>query len=172
MNKRLTLFLLLGLAVAAAVGYLMYRRLFRIANDEAPIIVKNGSMTAEVKRGTWVDENTHWRHQSDNTNGNTLWVQIERTTDSCPIVEGARVQIEHSQGGLTTFHPNVNGTFLTPKNDFSKDQGVERLRRGSQGYITAVHVPGAPSQPCPFTQNNLRAICIWTTSAIDSSQCQ
>ena len=173
MNKRLTLFVILGLVIAAVVSYLIFQRWFRLANDEAPIIVKNGSITAEISSGVWVPGDNSYRHVTGNSFGNNLWVQIELTTQPCADISGNQVHIDYSvPGPQTTFHGSNTGTSLTPRSEFRQETTM-RLRRGQLGdggYISGVRA--GSSKGCDFTQANLRAICIWRTSSFDRGLCQ
>ena len=173
MNKRLTLLLVLGLAIAAIVGYVIYKRFSGFANDEAPIIVKNGSMTVEIRQGAWVNGGTHWGHVTGNQSDDDLWVQIDLTSGPCPVISGNQVHIDYSGGGpQTTFHASNTGTRLTPRSEFAQET-PDRLRRGSSddgGHITGVRA--GSQQGCQITQQTLRVICIWTNPDFDPARCQ
>jgi hypothetical protein len=161
-------------AVAVVAGlYLFFKPK---ANDEGPIIVKNGSMTVETG-GTWADNGATWRNDTGQQHHNELWVMVRRVDGQVCEDSGRPVHIDYSDTALQA-NFNVTGgsdprTVLAPKGGFTRESS-QRLRHGSQGdggYITGVRV-GSTALNCGLTATNLQVICIWSTPSGNPAECR
>jgi hypothetical protein len=102
MRKRI--YVTAAVIVVAVVAIVWLR--IRSSEDEAPIIVKNGSIEIETADGEWKDGNDAWINQtSGKINSGELWVKVTSSTGTCRAV-GKPVQVEYSQ-------PNVRAVFTT-----------------------------------------------------------
>lgn len=143
------------------------------SEDEAPIRVRNGSMTIETD-GEWMEDGGAWSNETGKKeHKGDLWVRVDRM-DGTTICKGTGrpVQIEYSAGGFNALF-NVVGnpprTKVSPKGQLTKET-PKLLRHGSTGgYITGVRINGTVLQ-CDITQNNLKVINI--CSSPDVSDCQ
>ena len=141
------------------------------SEDEAPIIVKNGSMTIDTA-GEWQDDGGAWTNETGKDHKGDLWVRVNLTGGTTCKGTGRPVHVEYSAGGFKAIF-NVAGnparTKVSPKGQLTPD-GTHRLRHGaSDGYITAVRINGT-ALSCDITQNNLDAINI--CSSADVGDCQ
>ena len=76
------------------------------SEDEAPIIVKNGSIEIETLDGEWKNGGGAWINQtSGKVNSGELWVKVTSSTGTCRAV-GKPVHVQYSQ-------PNVHAVFTT-----------------------------------------------------------
>src|SRR5262245_28559 len=93
---------ILGAGVAAAALCAVQFVMGGASDDEAPIIVKNGSTTIETFDGTWTDDQgARWKNVTNKTHRNELWVRVDFTdgTTSCKA-SGHPVRIDYSQAGF------------------------------------------------------------------------
>jgi hypothetical protein len=166
--------LVVGLTVAAlaVAAYVISKKL---SDDEAPIIVKNGSMTVDTVDGRWEEDGGSWRNETGKQHGNELWVKVVLTNSTTCRGSGHPVVIDYSAAGFQAIF-NVTGgktprTIVAPRAQLNLETS-QRLRHGAAGdggYITGVRIGGNPLQ-CGITQSNLDAIHICSASGV--SDCQ
>lgn len=152
----------------------------RFAEDEGPIIVKNGSMTIDSadNTGKWNDDGGgSYSHDTDNNAEGHLWVLVRYKNSSfCPAnggqpapAQGDKVDIDYSNANFKpTFKVVGNNPPRTkvPKNGLNKESD-KRLRHGQAGdgeYITGVEVDNQPLN-CQITKDNLEEIKICSVEA-------
>jgi hypothetical protein len=143
------------------------------SEDEAPIRVRNGSMTIDTEDGTWQGDGSAWSNETGKKeNKGELWVRVDLTNGTTCKGTGRPVHIEYSVGGFKAmFHVagNPPRTKVSPKGQLDPD-GDKRLKHGSSGeYITGVTINGK-ALACDITQNNLNVINI--CSSADAADCQ
>ena len=149
------------------------------ADEEAPIIVKNGSMTVETASpAEWADSGGQWTHDSKKTHGGELWVKILVTNGPPCTGSGHPVHVDFSQAGFqANFNVAGNGsstapyrTVVTPRGQLDKESPI-RLRHGTAGtgYITGVKI-GSNDLNCGITQANLNYIAICSSPNVDECQ--
>ena len=141
------------------------------SEDEAPIRVRNGSMTIDTD-GEWKDDGGAWSNETGGEHKGDLWVRVNLTDGTTCKGNGRPVQIEYSAGGFNAMF-NVVGnpprTKVSPKGQLTKVTD-KRLSHGSSGeYITGVKINGN-TLTCNITQNNLDVINI--CSSADVTDCQ
>ena len=143
------------------------------SDDEAPIRVKNGSMTIETD-GTWQEEAGNWSNETDKDHHNELWVRVDLTDGTKCKGNGHPVQVEYSAAGFKAiFNPagNPARTKVAPKAGLDRETN-QRLRHGSSGdggYITGVRINGTLLS-CNITQNNLSVINICSSGSVADCQ--
>lgn len=150
-------------------------RLFQIkAEDEGPIIVKNGTMTVDTKddTGEWNDDGD-WSHDTNGKiHGGKLWVLvIYKNASFCPAVssqpvpkEGDKVDVNYSDGNFKAKFKVVGNNpprTKVAKNDLVKktDQRLQHGQDGDGGFITSVDIDNQPLD-CQITKDNLDQIKI------------
>lgn len=147
------------------------------ADDEGPIIVKNGSMTVDTtdNTGKWSEDQGEWSQETTGkTHHGDLWVLVIYNDGTfCPAVgtpaqpapkQGTPVKIEYSE---SNFNPmfKLNGNrdkTRVSKQDLAKESD-QRLRHGQQGdggYITHVK-----DLDCDITKENLNQIKICSSES-------
>lgn len=142
------------------------------SEDEAPIRVRNGSMTIETS-GEWKDDGGAWSNETGKKgHKGDLWVRVDRANAPSCMGTGRPVHIEYSAGGFQAIF-NVAGnparTKVSPKGQLTKETN-QLLRHGSSGgYITGVRINGT-ALTCDITQTNLKVINI--CSSADVADCQ
>jgi hypothetical protein len=143
------------------------------ADEEAPIRVKNGSMTIDTEDGTWQADGGAWSNETvKKEHKGELWVRVNLTSGTTCKGSGHPVQIEYSDVGFKAMF-NVVGnpprTKVGPKGQLDRD-GDKRLKHGASGeYITGVKINGSALN-CDITQNNLDVINICSSAA--NKECQ
>ena len=143
------------------------------ADEEAPIRVKNGSMTIDTEDGTWQADGGTWSNETvKKDNKGELWVRVNLTNGTTCKGSGHPVHVEYSAGGFKAMF-NVVGnparTKVGPKNQLDPD-GDKRLKHGLSGeYITGVKINGSTLN-CDITPSNLDVINI--CSSPDRKDCQ
>jgi len=164
----------LAAAAIVVVGAVIVWIIVTSSEDEAPIIVKNGSMTIEGG-GAWQEDGGTWSYETGNDHQNNLWVRVD-LTDGAPCKgTGHPVRVEYSVQGFQAIFTVAGGA--TPKTKVAPRAGLnretpQRLRHGSQGdggHITAVRI-GANQLSCNITQNNLGAINICSSANVPACQ--
>jgi len=152
-------------AILVVISVFIWQRI-KSSQDEAPIIVQNGSIDIQTIDGQWTDGNSEWINQTSGTvNANQLWVKVTSSTGTCRA-NGKPVRVQYSD-------PSVHATFttsgvwwfaktrITPRSGITFVDG-KHLRAGSAGdggHITEVR---AQSQTCslsPESQNVRITIC-------------
>ena len=158
-------------AVIVVAGAVIIFLLVTASEDEAPIIVKNGSMTIDTA-GTWQEEGGAWSNETGKDHKGDLWVRVNLTDGTACRGSGRPVHVEYSVGGfkaIFTVAGNPARTKVSPRGQLNLD-GTHRLRHGaSGGFITGVNINGV-ALTCNITQNNLDAINI--CSSADVGECQ
>lgn len=153
-----------------------FNRTFKVlsSDDEAPIIVKNGSMDFELPSahaGEWQDNNNAaWSYESpsDKVHKNDFWVRVDLKGGGTCTGKGHVVMIDYSATSFRAiFTPGkgVDGSTLrtqvTPKADiaFVDKQHLRHGAEGDGGYIQDVKVDGRSVKngqaDCAITQANL-----------------
>ena len=95
--------------------------------DEAPIIVKNGSIEIETADGEWKDGDDAWVNETAGKhNDKELWVKVTSSTGTCRGM-GQPIRIQYSKSNDRAVF-TTGGSFLAP----------HRTRVGPQGIITFV----------------------------------
>ena len=136
-------------ALVAAVGC----RSNRIkAEDEGPIIVRNGSLTVDTSdtSAKWTDDGD-WSHETtDKMHHGDLWVLVLLKDGSkCPASgqpeQGSPVQIDYSEAGFKAMFKVVGNnpprTKVSPKNDFRKASDQQIVHDGT-GHVTGIKING------------------------------
>ena len=143
------------------------------SEDEAPIRVRNGSMTIDTEDGTWQADGGAWSNETvKKEHKGELWVRVNLTSGTTCKGSGHPLQIEYSDVGFKAMF-NVVGnpprTKVGPKGQLDPD-GDKRLKHGASGeYITGVKINGSALN-CDITQTNLDVINI--CSSADVKGCQ
>lgn len=147
-------------------------------DDEAPIIVRNGSMHIETTDGNWTQEGSDWSNETPagKVHDNDLWVAVVSTTGSkCTApAPGHPVIIRYSAPGVQAhFNPGGNPirtkVKLTGQWNRDDDHRLSHGSAGDGGHISEVRV-GGTLLACDLTASNLRAINI--CSSADVTACR
>jgi hypothetical protein len=172
---RKTAYTTLAVALVIIVGAIGCSRFKLKAEDEGPIIVKNGSMTIDTDgtNAAWQDDGGAWSNETGKDHRGDLWVRVDLTDGTMcrPTNPGHPVQIEYSISGFRPIF-NVVGnparTKVSPKGQLDRETN-QRLRHGSGdgGYITGVRINGTPLS-CDITRDNLKAINICSSPDTDA----
>ena len=152
------------LVLAVIVGVFILLRI-RAADEEGPIIVKNGSIEIATLDGEWQDGNSEWINQTTGRiNANDLWVKVTSSTGTCRAV-GKPVHIQYSDPGVqVTFTTSgiwwFTKTRVTPKSAITRVDG-KHLRAGTagSGHITEVRAQNLTCSLASDSQNVQIAIC-------------
>jgi len=145
----------------------------RFAEDEGPIIVKNGSMTVDTD-AKWTDDTNQWSNETDKNHHGELYVRVDLTDGNKCTGSGHPVHIETNESSFTAkFNVvgNPSRTKVTPKNDFTQqsDQRLKHDDSGTATYITKVKINGSDLS-CNITKDNLVAVSI--CSSPDVAACK
>jgi hypothetical protein len=146
------------------VGLFILQKI-RSADEEGPIIVKNGSIDIETLDGEWKDGKSEWINQTSGTiNSNDLWVKVTSSTGTCRAM-GKPVHIQYSEPGVqVTFTTSGMWWFaktrVAPKSAIARVDG-KHLRAGTagSGHITEVRAQNLTCSLAPDSQNVRIAIC-------------
>jgi hypothetical protein len=161
-NKNLLIGGIVVVVVVAAVVYFLTK-----ADEEGPIIVKNGSMYVEIASGSWGDGGAHWVYESGQNHGGDLWVKVTTNSQSCTGT-GRPVQVTYSEAAFqTTFNVAAGRTIVAPKNGFTLNG--QRLTHEGPGYITGVRI-GGNDLSCGMTSTNLVEINICSSGSVGACQ--
>jgi len=96
------------------------------SEDEAPIIIKNGSIEIETTDGEWKDGDDSWVNETTGKhNDKELWIKVTSSSGTCRGV-GQPIRIQYSL-------PNARAVFTTGGNLLR-----HRTRVGPQAVITFV----------------------------------
>jgi hypothetical protein len=168
------------MAVAAAflvlvlVGVFVLQKI-KASDEEAPIVVKNGSIDIETQDGEWNDGGADWINQtSGKINGGELWVKVTSSTGTCRA-QGKPVQIQYSQPGVQVTLTTSGAwwfakTRVAPKSAIAFVD-VKHLRAGAAGdggHITEVRTQSLTCTLSPTSTNVEINIC----SSAKVSACQ
>lgn len=159
-------------AVIVVVGVVIVWIVVTSSEDEAPIIVKNGSMTIEIEDGAWQEDGGAWSYESGKDHKGDLWVRVDLTSGDPCKGTGHPVRVDYSEQSFQAIF-NVVGnparTKVSPRGQLTAES-TQRLRHGaSGGFITGVRI-GNSQLTCNITQTNLSAINI--CSSADVEKCQ
>jgi hypothetical protein len=130
--------------IVVALVAIVWQRI-RSSEDEAPIIVKNGSIEIQTQDGEWKDGNTEWINQTSGAvNSNDLWVKVTSSTGTCRA-SGKPVHIQYSEPNVHVLF-TTSGFWWTAKTRVSPKSSVafidgKHLRAGTPGdggHITEV----------------------------------
>jgi hypothetical protein len=164
----------IGAAVAVvAVAIVVVVLIVTSSDDEAPIRVRNGSMTIDTD-GTWQADGGAWSNETGKVNHNDFWVRVNLTNGTTCKGNGHPVQVEYSVAEFKAiFHTAGNPvrTKVEPRNGLVLETN-HRLRHGTQadgGYITGVRINGN-LLTCDITQNNLDVINICSSAKTGGCQ--
>ena len=141
-----------GIVVVVVVAAVIYY-LTKAADEEAPIIVKNGSMYIDIDpTATW-GEAGDWVHQpASGTHSGELYVKVVLKTGTPPscLGSGHPVRVDYNPGFNATFNVVPGGssyrTIVAPRAQLQRDPNIPtRLRHGvdGQGRIESVVIPGS-----------------------------
>ena len=125
----------IALMLIAAAGCKLFRGK---AEDEGPIIVKNGSMTVDTVDGQWNDDGD-WSNDTTNAqHGGDLWVLVIYNDGSfCPAsgnpatpapAQGHPLHIEYSEPG---FKPKFN----VVGNNLPENEGIQKRPHASHNKL-------------------------------------
>ena len=138
----------------------------RAADEEAPIIVRGGSIDIETQDGQWQDGGGDWVNQtSGKVNGGDLWVKVTSSTGTCRA-QGKPVHIQYSvAGNQVTF--TTSGAWWWAKTRVSPKSGItlvdgKHLRSGTAGdggHITEVRTQSLTCSLSPTSANVVINIC-------------
>jgi hypothetical protein len=151
--------------VLVLAGVLILQRI-RAADEEAPIIVRNGSIEIETQDGQWQDGGGDWVNQtSGKVNGGDLWVKVTSSTGTCRA-QGKPVHVQYSvPGNQVTF--TTSGawwwarTRVSPKSAIAYVDG-KHLRSGAVGdggHITEVRTQSLTCSLSATSANVVINIC-------------
>jgi len=148
-----------------AVALVIWQRI-RAAQDEGPIIVKNGSIDIETLDGQWQDGGGDWVNQTSGTvNHGDLWVKVTSSTGTCRA-QGKPVHVQYSvPGNQVTF--TTSGLWWWTKTRVSPKSGIayvdgKHLRAGTAGdggHITEVRTQNLTCSLSPTSENVVINIC-------------
>jgi hypothetical protein len=151
-------------AVVVVVAGVIIWQIVTAAGDEAPIRVRNGSMTIDTEDGTWQDEGGAWSNETvKKEHKGDFWVRVTLTdgTDACEG-QGHPVHVEYSAGGfkaIFTVAGNPARTKVSPRGQLTKETDQRLSHGASGGYITGVRINGSLLS-CNITATNLDAVRI------------
>lgn len=133
-----------AILVLVIAGLFVLQRV-KSAQEEAPIIVRNGSINIETQDGQWNDGGNEWINQTSGTvNSGDLWVKVTSSTGTCRA-SGKPVHIQYSvPGNQVTFTTSgvwwFSKTRVSPKSAIALVDSTH-LRAGNAGdggHITEV----------------------------------
>ena len=162
---RIKMMVAAAILVLAIAGVFILQRI-RSSDEEAPIVVKNGSIEIETLDGTWTSGTDEWTNETVGMgSANELWVKVTSSTGTCRA-SGKPVLIRYSQ-------PSVQVTFTTrglwwmaktrvsPKSAVTFVDG-KHLRAGTAGdggHITEVQTRDVTCSLSPTSANVEITIC-------------
>ena len=171
--RRRTVYVTAAVIVVAVVAIVWQR--IRASEDEAPIIVKNGSIEIETLDGEWKDGGDAWINQtSGKINSGELWVKVTSSTATCRAV-GKPVHVQYSQPNVRAVF-TTSGFWWTTKTRVSPQGGLafvnrKRLRAGTAGdggHIAEVRTQNLTCAIAPGSENVEISIC----SSSKTTACQ
>jgi hypothetical protein len=171
--RRKILYVTAAVIVVAVVAIVWQR--IRASEDEAPIIVKNGSIEIETLDGEWKDGNDAWINQtSGKINSDDLWVKVTSSTGTCRAV-GKPVQVQYSQPNVRAVF-TTSGFWWTTKTRVSPQAGLSFVDRkhlragtaGDGGHITEVRAQNLTCSIAAGSANVEISIC----SSSKTTACQ
>jgi hypothetical protein len=161
--------------VVVVVGLLAFLWIQGVSDDdEAPIIVKNGSIEIETLDGEWKDGTDAWINQtSGKVNSGELWVKVTSSTGTCRAV-GQPVQVQYSQANVRAVF--TTSGFWTTRTRVSPQGGLAFVDRrhlragtaGDGGHITEVRAQNLTCSIAAGSANVEISIC----SSSKTTACQ
>jgi hypothetical protein len=162
---RIKMYATVAVIVLVIAGIFVLQRI-RSSDEEAPIIVKNGSIDIETQDGEWKDATSEWINQTSGTvNAGDLWVKVTSSTGTCRA-SGKPVHIQYSQPGVqVTF--TTSGMWWFAKTRVSPRSAIafvdgKHLRAGNAGdggHITEVRAQNLTCSLSPNSSNVEISIC-------------
>src|SRR5262245_23520335 len=157
----------------AVAGLFILQRI-KSSDEEAPIIVRNGSIEIETLDGTWTAGTDEWTNETvGKGSANELWVKVTSSTGTCRG-SGKPVHIRYSQPGVQVMF-TTRGFWWTAKTRVSPKSGVtlldsRHLRAGTAGagYITEVQTQSVTCSLSPTSANVEINIC--SSSSVTACQ--
>jgi hypothetical protein len=157
----------LGLVMA---GCNLWKRI-KGSDEEAPIIVKNGSIHLETK-AKWTPDGRDWINDTpaNQVHGGELWVKVMSKAKPCPVTAGHPVIIQYSDLSVQAhFNPGGNPTRtrvqVTGRWNRDDAQHLSSGTTGDLGHITGVRVGSSDLSSCDFTAGQLDAIEVCSSEA-------
>ena len=167
------MYLSAAIIVVSLVAVVLLR--IRSSEDEAPIIVKNGSIEIGTTDGEWKDGNDAWINQTaGKINSGELWVKVTSSTGTCRAV-GKPVQVEYSKPNVRAVF-TTSGFWWTTKTRVSPKAGLTYVDRnhlragtaGDGGHITEVRTQNLTCSIAAASANVEISIC----SSSKTTACQ
>jgi len=174
MRKIAYITLALGLAGISAAACVKGLR----SQDEAPIIVQNGSMTIDTANDAkWGGEDANqWSNETGKSHRGDLWVWVYFKGVTAPACsgQGTPVEIYYTPGSFKAKFDVVGNpprTKASPKGQLEK-RSEQRLGYGADGvgYIDHVEIHNQRLPNCNITPTNLDSIHICSTG--DTTKCK
>jgi hypothetical protein len=163
-----------AIVVVGLLAILWIRR--GASEDEAPIIVKNGSIEIETVDGQWRDGDDAWINETTGKhNDKELWVKVTSSTGTCRGV-GQPIRVQYSKSNDRAVF-TTGGSFLAQHRTRVGPQGIityvdgKHLRVGTPGdggHINAVQARSATCTIAPESSNVEISIC----SSQNAKACQ
>jgi hypothetical protein len=135
--------------------------------DEAPIIVRNGSIEIETADGEWKNGDDAWVNETAGKhNDKELWVKVTSSTGTCRGM-GQPIRIQYSKSNDRAVF-TTGGSFLAPHRTRVGPQAVitfvdsKHLRAGTPGdggHISAVQARTATCSIAAESTNVEISIC-------------
>ncbi len=123
------------------------------SEDEAPIIVKNGSIEIETVDGQWSDGDDAWVNETAGKhNDKELWVKVTSSTGTCRGV-GQPIRVQYSKSNDRAVF-TTGGSFLAPHRTRVGPQTIityvdsKHLRAGTPGDAGHINAVQARSATC------------------------
>ncbi|MDP9323324.1 MAG: hypothetical protein M3P13_06785 [Acidobacteriota bacterium] len=123
------------------------------SSDEAPIIVKNGSIEIETVDGQWRDGDDAWVNETAGKhNDKELWVKVTSSTGTCRGV-GQPIRVQYSKSNDRAVF-TTGGSFLAPHRTRVGPQTIityvdsKHLRAGTPGDAGHINAVQARSATC------------------------
>ena len=146
------------------------------AEDEAPIIVKNGSIEIETTDGAWRDGDDAWVNETTGKhNDKELWFKVTSSTGTCRGV-GQPIRVQYSKSNDRAVF-TTGGRFLAAPRTRVSPQTIitfvdsKHLRAGTPGdggHINAVQARSATCTIAAESSNVEISIC----SSQNAKACQ
>ncbi len=137
------------------------------SEDEAPIIVKNGSIEIETADGQWRDGDDTWVNETAGKhNDKELWVKVTSSTGTCRGV-GQPIRVQYSKSNDRAVFTTGGGFLAQPRTRVGPQAVItyvdsKHLRagtRGDGGHITAVQARSATCTIAAESSNVEISIC-------------
>ena len=162
-------------AVVVVAGLLAFLWIQGISDDdEAPIIVRGGSIEIETADGEWKEDNDAWINQTTGKyNDKELWVKVTSSTGTCRAF-GQPVRVEYSNQNVRAVF--TTGGFFRHKTKVGPKAGINYVDRnhlragtpGDGGHITEVRTQNVTCSLAAGSTNVEISIC----SSSKTAACQ